>query len=80
MSIQCCLIYGKSACLYHIALIDDFLKKTTLIEKHKPGQEPENSYDNLIRNALELGVLEQGSTPADGNCTFHCLALQLSDT
>ena len=53
--------------------------KTTLIEKHKPGKEPENSYDNLIRNALELGLLEQGSTPADGNCMFHCLALQLSD-
>ena len=79
MSIQCCPIYGKYACLYHIALIDDFLRKTTLMEKHQSGSEPENSYDNLIRNALELGLLERGSTPADGNCMFHCLALQLSD-
>ena len=77
MSIQCCPIYGKSAHLYHFAFIDVFLMKTSLVEKYKPGLEPENSYDNLIRNALELGLLERGSIPAEGNCMFHSLALQI---
>ena len=78
MSIQC-PIYGKSACLYCFALIDDSLMKTKLIEKYKPGLEPENSYNNLIRNVLEPGLLERGSIPAEGNCMFHCLAQQLSE-
>ena len=52
--------------------------KTALIEEYKPGLEPVNSYYNLIRNPLEQGLLERGSTPADGNCMFHCLPLQLS--
>lgn len=38
-----------------------------------------SDYDNLIRNALQFGLIERGTTPSDGNCLFHCLSIQLSE-
>ena len=36
--------------------------------------------DDLIAYAMQLGYLERGDTPKEGNCLFHCLENQFATT
>ena len=82
MSQMCCFCVGENPCLFHLSTISpssdlNFLLRMKTMEKKKLSSG--SDYDNLIRNALEFGLIERGTTPSDGNCMFHCLSIQLSE-
>lgn len=78
MHAKCCILYGKAACVFHIIDCVDFLTRISILEKYTTITGRTSDYDNLMRNSLQYGLLERGTTPTDGNCLFHCLAVQLS--